>query len=497
MRSRSLSKRAAPLPVLLTVLLLAGHIPACFAQAVANAEVAGVVSDPSGAPIAGAEVRITETEKQTPRTVMSDAQGRYVFPNLPVGPYRLDISVPGFKTYAHTGILLQVGNHITLNATLAIGAMTEHVEVTAGASMVETKDNTISQVIDERRIVDLPLNGRQPTQLILLSGAALTTPGGGMTGSKNYYSSTTISVAGGQANGINYLLDGGDHNDSMTNVNMPIPFPDALQEFSVQTSALPARYGLHPGAVVNAVTKSGSNSLHGDLFEFLRNGDLNARNIFAPVHDSLKRNQYGGTLGGRIIADKLFFFGGYQGTRQRSDPPQTIGYVATPAVLGGDFSAITSGNCVAGGVGRTLIDPSSNLPFAGNRIPVSRFNPESVKLISGYIPVSNNPCGKITYGIPSTGDEDQFIGRIDWVQNSKHTLYGRYFLAQYTNPPVFDGKNALTTTAPGNWERAQTITLGDTYSLSPTTLNAFHATFSRRRDDRGELPITSTPPPSG
>jgi hypothetical protein len=246
MRYRSLSKRAAPLPVLLTVLLLAGHIPACFAQAVANAEVAGVVSDPSGAPIAGAEVRITETEKQTPRTVMSDAQGRYVFPNLPVGPYRLDISVPGFKTYAHTGILLQVGNHITLNATLAIGAMTEHVEVTAGASMVETKDNTISQVIDERRIVDLPLNGRQPTQLILLSGAALTTPGGGMTGSKNYYSSTTISVAGGQANGINYLLDGGDHNDSMTNVNMPIPFPDALQEFSVQTSALPARYGLHP-----------------------------------------------------------------------------------------------------------------------------------------------------------------------------------------------------------------------------------------------------------
>jgi hypothetical protein len=147
---------------------------------------------------------------------------------------------------------------------------------------VETRENTVAQVIDQQRIMELPLNGRQPTQLILLSGAALTAPGGGMVGSKNYFSSTTISVAGGQANGVNYMLDGGDHNDSMTNVNMPIPFPDALQEFSVQTSSLPARFGLHPGAVVNALTKSGTNNWHGDLFEFLRNGDMNARNTSRP-----------------------------------------------------------------------------------------------------------------------------------------------------------------------------------------------------------------------
>ncbi|MFN7923060.1 MAG: TonB-dependent receptor [Bryobacteraceae bacterium] len=452
------------------------------------AEVSGLISDSTGAAVPGAAVKIVEIEKQAVRTVTSDAAGRYTFPNLPVGPYRLEVTAGGFKAHTQSGIVLQVGNSVTVNVSLEVGNVSERIEVQAQVNMVETKENTISQVIDKERISELPLNGRQPTQLILLSGAALTTPGGGMVGSKNYFSSTTISVAGGQANGINYLLDGGDHNDSMTNVNMPIPFPDALQEFSVQTSALPARYGLHPGAVVNAVTKSGTNQIHGDVFEFLRNGNLNARNTFASVHDSLKRNQFGGTLGGKIIRDKLFFFGGFQGTRQRSDPPQTISFVGTQAVLGGDFSVIDSGACISGGRGRTLTDPTTRSPFPGNVIPVSRFNPQAVGLLTKYIPLSQDPCGRITYGIKTTGDEEQMIGRVDWVQNAKHNFYGRYFLAQYKNPPVYDGKSALTTTAPGNWERAQTITLGDTYSFSATTLNSFHATGSRRRDNRGVAP---------
>ena len=467
------------------VSLLTFLAPSSFGQAVAVAEVSGVVSDSTGASIPGAAVKITETEKQFSRSAVSDPAGRFTFPNLPVGPYRLDVNATGFKGYTQTGLVLQVGNSVTVDVTMQVGNVSEHVEVSAQTSLVETRDNTISQVIDEQRISELPLNGRQPTQLILLSGAALTTPGGGMVGSKNYFSSVTISVAGGQANGINYLLDGGDHNDSMTNVNMPIPFPDALQEFSVQTSALPAKYGLHPGAVVNAVTKSGTNAFHGDVFEFLRNGKMNARNTFAAFHDSLKRNQFGGTIGGPIIKDKLFFFGGYQGTRQRSDPPQTTSFVATSAVLGGDFSTIDGGGCISGGKGKTLIDPTTKNPFANNLIPVSRLNPEALKLISTYIPQSSDPCGKLVYGIKVTGDEGQYISRFDYIQNAKHSIYGRYFMAQYVNPPVYDGKNALTTTAPGNDERAQTVTIGDNYSFNATTLNAFHATFSRRRDNRG------------
>lgn len=464
--------------------LFAVSAPSLSAQAVAIAEVAGRVTDSSRAPVAGAKIRITEIEKDQIRNVDSDSEGRYAFPNLPVGPYRLDVRSSGFKTFTQNGIILQVGNNIEINVELQVGSVSESVEVTGSGAMVETRENAISQVIDERRIVDLPLNGRQPTQLIVLSGAAVNAPGGGMTGSKNYASSTTISVAGGQANGVNYLLDGGDHNDNATNVNLPIPFPDALQEFSVQTSSLPARYGLHPGAVVNAVTKSGTNQIHGDLFEFLRNGDVNARNTFAVRHDTLKRNQFGGTLGSKIIRDKLFIFGGYQATRQRSDPPQTVAYVPTAATLRGDFSVIDSGACISGGNGKQLVDPITKQAFAGNQIPVSRFNPQALNLLK-YIPVSNDPCGKITFGIPSTGDENQGIGRVDWIQNTKHSLFGRYFLTDYQNPPVYDGTNLLTTTAPGNDERVQSFTLGDTYSISPTTLNSFHATFTRRRINRG------------
>ena len=135
------------------------------------------------------------------------------------------------------------------------------------------------------------------------------------------------------------------------------------------------------------------------------------------MHDTLKRNQFGGTIGGKIIRDKLFVFGGFQGTRQRSDPPQTISFVATQAVLNGDFRAIESAACVSSGA-RTLRDPSTGQPFAGNQIPVSRFNQQSINLITKYIPISNDPCGRITYGIPATGDEEQFISRMDWVQNA-------------------------------------------------------------------------------
>jgi hypothetical protein len=477
------------------LLFLAGgsvFVPTCSAQAVAIAQVSGVVLDPSGSPIPGALVKIIETEKGFVRSAMSDSAGRYTLPNLPVGPYRLEAAADGFKSYTQSGIRLQVGNNVQINIPMQLGAVSEHVEVSAEAGMVETKDNSVSQVIDEKRIVDLPLNGRQPTQLILLSGAAVTTPGGDLRGSKNFYSSTTISVAGGQGNAVNYLLDGGDNNDSFTNVNLPLPFPDALQEFSVQTSSLPARFGLHPGAVVNAVTKSGTNDWHGSLFEFLRNGDVNARNYFAKQHDTLKRNQFGGTFGGRIIRDKLFFFGGFQGQFNRQDPPSSISYVPTSDVLNGDFSIIDGPGCVSGGKGRTLIDSGSGQPFPSNQIPVSRFNPQSLNLLK-YIPAAQDSCGKVTYGKPTTGDEDQVIGRIDWIHTSRHSMFGRYFIDDYRNPAFFDGTNLLTTTNAGNLERAQSLAIGDTFTVSPTFVNAFHVTGTRRRDDRGAPPNDINP----
>src|SRR5258706_7386170 len=399
------------------------------AQAVAIAEISGTVSDQSGSALVNAEVRATEIEKQIVRTTITDQTGRYVLSNLPVGPYKLEVQASGFKDYVQSGIVLQVGQSATLNVVMQVGSLSEKIEVTAQTAMVETHENGITQVIDEKRINDLPLNGRQATQLVLLSGASYQPPGGNsMVGSKNYNSSTTISVAGGQFNGTAYLLDGGDNTDTMTNVNLPFPFPDALQEFSVETSALSARFGTHPGATVNVVTKSGSNQIHGDLFEYLRNGNVNARPFFGTTHDSLKRNIFGATLGGKIIANKLFFFGGWQSTRNRSQPPTVISNVPTAAVLTGDFSGITAANCQSSGNAITLKDPSTGNPYPGNKIPTAQLNQAALKLATNYVPISNDPCGKITYGIPQTGDEDQFIGRTDWVHNDRHSLYGRYFL---------------------------------------------------------------------
>jgi len=498
-----------PLTLFAAAVLTSSMVPLAIAQEVAVAELDGHVTDPSGASINGATVKMTEIDKRIVHTATTDAAGVFRFPNLPIGGYELDVSAAGFKAYHQTGIVLQVASNIEVPVVMQIGAVTETVEVVANASMVETKENSIAQVIDQQKIVDLPLNGRNLTQLLTLTGAGTSAPGGDLTGSKNIQGSATsgtFSVAGSQANGVSYLLDGGDNNDAFSNVNLPIPFPDAVEEFNVQTNAIPAQYGLHPGGVVNIVTKSGSNSFHGDVFDFLRNYELNARpkglvevngSVAQPVRDSLKRNQFGGVAGGRIIKDKLFFFGGYQGTRQRSNPAANTAHVPTAAALNGDFSVLdgakSSGGCQTSL--KQLKDPSNNnAPFPNNQIPVNLFDPASVKLVKNYIPVSSDPCGLYLYGQPANNPDDQWISRIDWVVSDKQNFYGRYFLYDYTAQAFFDGKNALTTSPnPGNRDRAQTITLGDTYTLSPDKVNAFHATFDRRADNRGSAPNLFSP----
>ncbi len=486
------TRRRPPVFAAALAMICCFTIPA-HAQNIAVSEVDGHITDPSGQAIAGAQVKMIETARGTVHVTSTDETGRYFLPNLPVGPYRLEVSAPGFKTYGQTGIVLEVAHNIDIPVKMEIGAVTESIEISANAAMVETKENSIAQVIDQQRLVDLPLNGRNPAQLLTLTGAGtstMTLNGGDLTGSKNMQGSNgsgQYSVAGGAANGLNFLLDGGDNNDAFSNVNLPIPFPDAVQEFSVQTNGLPAQYGLHPAGVVNIVTKSGANSFHGDLFEFLRNGDLNARTEGTPTRDTLKRSQFGGTAGGRIIKDKLFFFGGYQGTRQRSDPAQNIAYVPTTAVLNGDFSVVdgakANGGCLTSA---RALKNASGTPYPNNQIPISTFDPAGFKLASTYLPVSTDPCGKYYYGYLSNNPDDQWIGRIDYNISSKQFLYARYFIYDFTALSLFDGHNALTTGTAGNKDRSQTMTFGHTYTISPTKVNSFHATFDRRRDNRGD-----------
>ena len=246
---------------LLLLFSIGGNHAALHAQSVSNATITGRITDEQGAVAPGARIQITGVDTGAVYTAVSNADGIYTIPNLPIGPYTLQAVVPGFQTYVQTGIVLRVGDNVQINVTMKVGTIAEKVEVSANASLVQTQQNTISQVIDQQRIVDLPLNGRDPTELITISGASINHSDGTNTGSKSFFSSQSVSIAGGAGNTTNYLLDGGDNNDSFTNVNMPFPFPDALAEFSVETSTLPARNGLHPGGVVNAVTKSGHQSL--------------------------------------------------------------------------------------------------------------------------------------------------------------------------------------------------------------------------------------------
>ncbi|HET7221051.1 MAG TPA: carboxypeptidase-like regulatory domain-containing protein, partial [Vicinamibacterales bacterium] len=221
----------------------------------AGSQVSGVVKDPSGAVLPGVEVTITNTDTGAVRSVVTGTDGAYVFPNLPVGPYKLRAVLQGFTTYLQEGIVLQVNTNPTIDVALAVGAVGEQVTVTAASATVETRSIGVGQVIGHDQVTEIPLNGRQATELIFLSGLATSAPAGDLNTNKNY-PTVTISVAGGQANGITYIMDGGTHNDPFNNLNLPTPFPDALQEFKVETSSLPARYGHHAASAVNLVTKS-------------------------------------------------------------------------------------------------------------------------------------------------------------------------------------------------------------------------------------------------
>lgn len=469
-------------------LFLIVPLPIAYGQAASTAQISGNITDPSGAPISGAKITITQTATGTVRKTQSDSSGSYLLLDLPVGPYKLEVSANGFGLYVQSGITLQVSDSPRVNVSLHLGQITQQVEVTADASMVKTDTPAVSQVIDQARIVDLPLNGRQPTQLIMLSGAANDIgPANGQSDlatSKNYFSADSISVAGGQADGTNYLLDGGENMDTFSNVNLPLPFPDALQEFSVETSALSAKYGMHAGAVVSVVTKSGTNSFHGDAFEFVRNGDFDARDFFASSPDTLKRNQFGGTLGAPIVKDKLFGFFGYQGTEIRTAPPSSISFTPTQSVLNGDFSQLESAGCQSSGSARTIVNPATGLPFANDQVPTSLFNQQALNLLK-YVPVSGNPCGQVTYAIPEPQRETQYIGRVDWNQSEKNTIFGHYFFADYASPAQFTPSNILLAQQRGVLDRNQSAVIGDTYTFSPNIVNTAHVGYTRLAITRG------------
>jgi hypothetical protein len=465
--------------VLAALLLLCASV---FAQSGGTAGISGVVRDPTGSAVPGAHVKATQTETGTTRTVDSGTDGAYLLPNLPIGPYRLEITKDGFSTSVQSGIVLQVASNPVIEITLQLGAVSQQVQVEASALTVETRSSGVGQVVDQQRVVDLPLNGRNPTDLIYLAGAAAQAPNADLVSTKNYPNEAPISVAGGLATGTTYMLDGGNHNDPLNNLALPLPFPDALQEFKVETSALPAMYGQHSGAAVNAVTKSGTNSWHGDAFEFVRNYIFNARQFNAPSRDTLKRNQYGATIGGPIKKDKLFFFAGYQGTAIRSDPTGSFSFVPTQAMLNGDFSAVASAAC-NGGAAKALKGGFN----ASNQINPALFNPSSLKMMSFFTPATD-PCGKEFFGVKQNFDEESGVMKVDYNISDKQSMFVRYYATHAVVGTPFDGKNPLSETISGANDLVNSMVIGHTYVINPTTINSFHLTGNRSGVTKTQLP---------
>ena len=448
--------------------------PLSHTQAVGGGQIQGIVADGTGAPVADATVTATQKNSGLTREVSSGQDGGYLFPNLPVGPYQLKVAKAGFETYSQSGITIEVGNNLRIDVQLKVGGASETVQVTSDASMVQTEDQSVSQVIDAHRVTDLPLNGRQATQLILLSNGATVAPAGDNTGSKNYPSEISYSIAGSQGTQTEYLMDGADNTDSFSNVNLPFPFPDAIQEFSVQTSGLAAQYGFHPGAVVNMVTKSGGNQFHGTAFDFLRNNFFNATNYFSQsVKDTLKRNQFGGVIGGPIVTNKLFFFGGYQGTIVRQQTNNTTYILPTQAVLSGNWSAFEGTKVL-------------KAPFVNNTINPALYNQAAVQLVTKYLPQATAANGHVVFGPPNPTSENQYIGRVDWDKSEKQTFFARYYLTHYSQAGFFNG-NLLNTTNPQLNDQEQSLALGHTYSIKSNLVNTFHLGGSRSFISRGQV----------
>lgn len=440
-------------------------VSSAFAQGTVT--IFGSVQDKTGAVVPNVEVTVTNTLTGVSRAVRSNDTGNYIASQLPVGVYSVRAQAQGFKTFLQDKIQVQVDENRQVNISLEVGSLSESVEVQAEVTQVETRSGSIREVIDSQRIVELPLNGRNPLQLTRLVA------GSGGVAAKDQGQNETVSINGSRANSNNYQLDGGDNHDPYFNAPAIFPNPDALDEFSIQTNSYGADRGRNAGAFMTAVTKSGTNQFHGTLFEFLRNEKLNARNFFSTSVPPFRRNQYGGTFGGRLIRDRTFFFGSFQGTNERSAPGAVTATVPSSAQRGGDFSATKT----------ALKDPNGGL-FPGNIIPASRINPASPKFLSAFVPLPNLANNVLSTASRQKVDDYQGVVKIDHRLSDANSLSGR--LLRNKN----DFQEA-TGNLPGffalinyqNWNVAVT----DTHILSPSLLNSF--VFSYNKIDRRQISV--------
>ncbi|MGO8718617.1 MAG: carboxypeptidase regulatory-like domain-containing protein [Acidobacteriaceae bacterium] len=481
--------------------------------------ISGTVKDPAGHVVPGAKVTVREVDTGLLYRARTDGKGDYTFPVLPVGHYEMDVEAQGFRGYQRKGIVLDTNASLAFDVTLAVGDVSQTVQVTDNTVHVETSSTQMGEVIGGRQISAVPLNGRSYTDLLSLQpgvapatsitsdtvqdvGATILDPSGTL-------NPGTISV-NGQREFANYFsVNGADSEEDVNAGTAIIPNLDAIAEFRILTSNFGAEYGEFSGGQINVITKSGGNEFHGDAFEFLRNTDLDARNYFSPTRGAFRQNQFGGTLGGPVRHDKIFFFTDYQGTRQTQGVDTGIISVPSNADRMGNLSDLASNltgtvsgpyfaNLLAQKLGYAVTsgeryyapgcNSSAECVFPNATIPQNVWSTPAQKLLQ-YIPVPNSAAGTFaTSAYNQTLRDDKGAVRLD--ANTRWGLMSAYYFIDdfgLDNPyPVAQsgasvpGFNALTT------GRAQLISLGDTKSFQTTAINEIHLSYMRDFTNLGQ-----------
>jgi hypothetical protein len=457
------------------------------AQEIAGS-IRGTVLDASGATVSSVKVTAVQTETGLARTATTDSQGVYDFVELPIGHYRLEVETKGFKKYVQEGISLDVNHIATVVVCLAVGIPTQEVRVRADASLVETTVTSLGKTVGEREILDLPLNGRDFAQLGLLQpGVVPITPGLAEAGG-SLRSGQAYAVNGQRPESNNFLIDGANNFNSVDGglvIQLPI---DSIAEFHILTHAASAEFGHSSGSTTNIVTRSGSNAFHGAAWEFLRNDAMDAKSFFATSVEPLKRNQFGGTFGGPIKKDKTFFFGYYEGLRNRQG--ETVGAaVPTLQEQQGDFGQLCTqaqGTFNASGIcsvpSGQLVNEFSNQPFPFNKLP--GIDPLSQTLLS-FFPLPNQPSlGPNAYSTTQTLDQnnDQFGARVDHYLTPQDVLNFRYMFSQGNTIDPLSTAGANVPGFPvGENQRAQNFVAQETHTFSPTLIGVARFSFLRNK----------------
>jgi len=467
-KTRTLTRLRAP-GVLVSLLWL---LPT-FAFAQATGTLTGQVADQTGAMLPAAVVEATSQATNQVRTATAGRDGVYTLPLLPPGRYDVKATLQGFGSVIRQGIRVSVAETARVDFSLELGERAEVVSVVGEASLVETANATMGIVIDERKVVDLPLNGRNFTQLGTLIPGVVAPPAslGGQTGDAeagtNGFGAVTagFSVNGMRNQSNNFLLDGASNNDTFNTGFVLRPPPDAIQEFKILTHSYGAEYGRNAGSVVNVVTKSGSNEWHGAGWWFNRNDAMNSRNFFAPANQAkpeLKQNQFGASAGGPIVADKLFVFGYYEGFRNDSGITQTI-VVPTADQRSGNFGSTT------------IRDPLTGQPFAGNVIPAGRISPISQRMLQDFVPPPNVGANRYTVSPTVKDSRDQFGIRLDYRTSQRHSILARYLWSdsERQTPRTVQPADQLALAT------LQDVMLSDTFSFGSNAINVARFSFNR------------------